>query len=58
MLNAEWNQPKDREVYLHRHPAFVSQDTMRYNPNRTNQLASLVGLKMLYMIAAGSVQSH
>ncbi|KAI1433298.1 ankyrin repeat protein [Xylaria sp. CBS 124048] len=22
LLNAEWNQPKDREVYLHRHPAF------------------------------------
>ncbi len=24
VLNAEWNQPDDREVYLHRHPAFVS----------------------------------
>jgi hypothetical protein len=24
LLNAEWNQPDDREVYLHRHPAFVS----------------------------------
>ncbi|KAK4128584.1 hypothetical protein N657DRAFT_30594 [Parathielavia appendiculata] len=23
LLNAEWNQPGDREVYLHRHPAFV-----------------------------------
>lgn len=23
LLNAEWNQPDDREVYLHRHPAFV-----------------------------------
>lgn len=22
-MNAEWNQPKDRVVYLHRHPAFV-----------------------------------
>ncbi|KAI0144644.1 ankyrin repeat protein [Xylariaceae sp. FL1272] len=22
LLNAEWNQPKEREVYLHRHPAF------------------------------------
>ncbi|KAK7745490.1 hypothetical protein SLS53_002988 [Cytospora paraplurivora] len=22
LLNAEWNQPKDRNVYLHRHPAF------------------------------------
>ncbi|KAF2839151.1 ankyrin [Patellaria atrata CBS 101060] len=22
LLNAEWNKPKDREVYLHRHPAF------------------------------------
>jgi hypothetical protein len=21
-LNAEWNKPKDREVNLHRHPAF------------------------------------
>lgn len=21
-MNAQWNQPKDREVYLHRHPAF------------------------------------
>jgi hypothetical protein len=25
LLNAEWNQPDDRDVYLHRHPAFVSQ---------------------------------
>lgn len=24
LLNAEWNQPKDREVYLHRHPCFFS----------------------------------
>ncbi|KAJ5803064.1 uncharacterized protein N7503_005514 [Penicillium pulvis] len=22
LLNAQWNQPKDRRVYLHRHPAF------------------------------------
>lgn len=22
LLNAQWNQPKEREVYLHRHPAF------------------------------------
>lgn len=22
LLNAQWNQPKDRQVYLHRHPAF------------------------------------
>ncbi|KAK1143690.1 hypothetical protein N8T08_006090 [Aspergillus melleus] len=22
LLNAEWNKPKDREVHLHRHPAF------------------------------------
>jgi hypothetical protein len=22
LLNAEWNKPKDREVNLHRHPAF------------------------------------
>jgi hypothetical protein len=22
LLNAEWNQPDDREVYLHRHPCF------------------------------------
>ncbi|KUI66211.1 hypothetical protein VM1G_01603 [Cytospora mali] len=22
LLNAEWNQPKDRDVYLHRHPVF------------------------------------
>ncbi|KAJ5746177.1 hypothetical protein N7520_011359 [Penicillium odoratum] len=22
LLNAQWNQPKDRAVYLHRHPAF------------------------------------
>ena len=25
MLNAEWNQPKEREVYLHRHPAFFGR---------------------------------
>lgn len=25
LLNAEWNKPKDREVNLHRHPAFFGQ---------------------------------
>lgn len=25
VLNAEWNQPKEREVYLHRHPAFFGR---------------------------------
>ncbi|TPX15381.1 uncharacterized protein E0L32_004361 [Thyridium curvatum] len=25
LLNAEWNQPKDREVHLHRHPAFFGR---------------------------------
>jgi ankyrin repeat protein len=25
LLNAEWNQPEDREVYLHRHPAFFGR---------------------------------
>ncbi|KAM5381008.1 hypothetical protein ACJZ2D_003123 [Fusarium nematophilum] len=25
LLNAEWNQPTDREVYLHRHPAFFGR---------------------------------
>ncbi|GAW12320.1 hypothetical protein ANO14919_016850 [Xylariales sp. No.14919] len=25
LLNAEWNQPKEREVYLHRHPAFFGR---------------------------------
>ncbi|KAK7757760.1 hypothetical protein SLS62_000138 [Diatrype stigma] len=25
LLNAEWNQPKDRQVYLHRHPAFFGR---------------------------------
>lgn len=25
LLNAEWNQPKDRDVYLHRHPAFFGR---------------------------------
>ncbi|CAG8176675.1 unnamed protein product [Penicillium olsonii] len=25
LLNAQWNQPKDREVYLHRHPAFFGE---------------------------------
>ncbi|KAK4170229.1 Ankycorbin [Cladorrhinum sp. PSN259] len=38
LLNAEWNQPDDREVYLHRHPAFfgrvedVVQDCCGYCP--------------------------
>ncbi|KAK3995506.1 Ankycorbin [Cladorrhinum sp. PSN332] len=38
LLNAEWNQPEDREVYLHRHPAFfgrvedVIQDCCGYCP--------------------------
>ncbi|KAI3549731.1 hypothetical protein CABS01_12565 [Colletotrichum abscissum] len=25
LLNAEWNQPEEREVYLHRHPAFFGR---------------------------------
>ncbi|KAH9887785.1 ankyrin repeat protein [Xylariomycetidae sp. FL2044] len=25
LLNAEWNQPEDRTVYLHRHPAFFGR---------------------------------
>ncbi|KAF4337053.1 ankyrin repeat [Fusarium beomiforme] len=25
LLNAEWNQPDDRDVYLHRHPAFFGR---------------------------------
>lgn len=25
LLNAQWNQPKDRKVYLHRHPAFFGE---------------------------------
>lgn len=25
LFNAEWNQPKDRKVYLHRHPAFFGR---------------------------------
>ncbi|KZL67095.1 ankyrin repeat protein [Colletotrichum tofieldiae] len=25
LLNAEWNQPEQREVYLHRHPAFFGR---------------------------------
>jgi hypothetical protein len=25
LLNAEWNQPKERSVYLHRHPAFFGR---------------------------------
>lgn len=25
LLNAEWNQQKGREVYLHRHPAFFGR---------------------------------
>lgn len=25
LLNAQWNQPKDRDVYLHRHPAFFGE---------------------------------
>ena len=38
LLNAEWNQPRDREVYLHRHPCFlgtaeeVLQDCCGYCP--------------------------
>lgn len=30
LLNAEWNKPKDREVHLHRHPAFFgsAEDVM------------------------------
>ncbi|KAL5611825.1 hypothetical protein BROUX41_000600 [Berkeleyomyces rouxiae] len=31
LLNAEWNQPKNRSVYLHRHPAFFGrfEDVMK-----------------------------
>ncbi|KAK0126771.1 hypothetical protein ONS95_008352 [Cadophora gregata] len=42
LLNAEWNQPKEREVYLHRHPCFfgtaeeVLQDCCGYCPVPTN----------------------
>lgn len=25
LLNVQWNQPKDRTVYLHRHPAFFGE---------------------------------
>lgn len=38
LLNAEWNMPEDREVYLHRHPCFfgtaeeVLQDCCGYCP--------------------------
>ncbi|KAK3695330.1 hypothetical protein B0T22DRAFT_369114 [Podospora appendiculata] len=38
LLNAEWNQPEDRKVYLHRHPAFfgrfddVAKDCCGYCP--------------------------
>jgi hypothetical protein len=38
LLNAEWNQPEEREVYLHRHPCFfgtaeeVIQDCCGYCP--------------------------
>lgn len=38
LLNAEWNQPDDREVYLHRHPCFfgtaeeVLEDCCGYCP--------------------------
>lgn len=38
LLNAEWNQPDDRDVYLHRHPCFfgtaeeVIQDCCGYCP--------------------------
>ncbi|PQE10383.1 ankyrin repeat protein [Rutstroemia sp. NJR-2017a WRK4] len=38
LLNAEWNQPEDREVYLHRHPCFfgtaeeIIQDCCGYCP--------------------------
>ena len=41
LLNAEWNQPKEREVNLHRHPCFfgtaeeVIQDCCGYCPTAT-----------------------
>ncbi|KAF2721724.1 ankyrin [Polychaeton citri CBS 116435] len=43
LLNAEWNRPKDREVNLHRHPAFfgtaeiVMHDCCGYCPQPTNE---------------------
>lgn len=42
LLNAEWNKPKDREVNLHRHPAFfgyaedVMEDCCGFCPKPTN----------------------
>ncbi|QIX01016.1 hypothetical protein AMS68_006533 [Peltaster fructicola] len=42
LLNAEWNKPKDREVHLHRHPAFfgsvndVIHDCCGHCPKPTN----------------------
>ncbi|KLU87586.1 ankyrin repeat protein [Magnaporthiopsis poae ATCC 64411] len=43
LLNAEWNQPKEREVYLHRHPAFfgrfvdVAQDCCGFCPKAVTE---------------------
>ncbi|VUC26031.1 unnamed protein product [Clonostachys rosea] len=43
LLNAEWNQPDDQEIYLHRHPAFfgrvedVVQDCCGSCPTPTTQ---------------------
>lgn len=42
LLNADWNKPKDREVNLHRHPAFfgsaadIIEDCCGYCPKPTN----------------------
>ncbi|KAF7901931.1 uncharacterized protein EAF01_007229 [Botrytis porri] len=51
LLNAEWNQDKDREVYLHRHPCFfgtaeeVIQDCCGYCPVPTTEQENEVAEK-------------
>ncbi|KAK4460583.1 hypothetical protein QBC42DRAFT_288420 [Cladorrhinum samala] len=36
LMHVEWNQPKEREVYLHRHSAFFGRGLLRLLPDTGN----------------------
>ncbi|KAK3702220.1 hypothetical protein LTR37_015052 [Vermiconidia calcicola] len=62
LMNAEWNQPKDREVNLHRHPAFfgtvedVIGDCCGYCPEPTTVEEEEVAEEESKIFVSGSVQ--
>lgn len=61
LLNAEWNQPKERTVYLHRHPAFFGRvedvigDCCGTCPRPTTQEEIEIAEKESEIYASGNV---